>query len=286
MAKKKVQTPEEIEALVQDSLNRAKKELQEYIHKGFIPQNPTRSFEIGERVEFGAHEHCVVIDKDETGLLYLIHCKYTSQKEGAFASKEKEHDSKHWMGWMDVFKLRTQEDWKNTPQFTVREDMRLQFHQSSISSFDTTVYHFGIDLEPDYQRGLVWTMEDKVKLIDSIFKGVDIGKFVFIRRDYSSDKHLYEILDGKQRLTTIMEFREDRFRYNGFLYSELHPFDQSHIDGYSISVADVSNPTKEQIYRYFLRLNTGGKPMDEAHLDKVKKLLHDEVEKKLNEKGS
>ena len=34
---------------------------------------------------------------------------------------------------------------------------------------------------PDYQRGYVWEQEDKELLLDSIFKNIDIGKFVFIR---------------------------------------------------------------------------------------------------------
>ena len=93
-----------------------------------------------------------------------------------------------------------------------------------------------------------------------------------------------EVLDGKQRLTAIKEFWEDRFQYNGFYYSQLHPSDQSHFDGYLISMAEVSDPTKEQIYRYFLRLNTAGKPIAQSHLDKVAGLLHGEIQKKENEK--
>jgi hypothetical protein len=60
----------------------------------------------------------------------------------------------------------------------------------------------------------------------------------------------------------------------------LHPRDQNHIDTYSISQAQVTNPTKEQIYNYFLKLNTGGKPMDTAQLEKVEKLLEEEKKKK------
>jgi hypothetical protein len=278
MAKKKQQTPEDIARLVQEGLDREKAELQKYVRLGYIPSDATRSFEIGQRVEMGAHDHVVIAEKDETGALYLLHLKY--DREGDGIRRTEFVDKKMWRPWMDIFPYRTNKDWKDIPKFTQTEEMRLQFYQTSLSSFDSIVYHFGLDLNPDYQRGHVWTMEDKVKLIDSIFKGVDIGKFVFIRRDYGTDEHLYEILDGKQRLTAIMEFREDRFRYNGLLYSELHPHDQSHIEFYSIATADVSNPTKEQIYNYFLKLNTGGKPMDVAQLEKVAKLLEEEKKKK------
>lgn len=278
MRKKKEQTPEDIARLTKESIDRQRTDLQKDVDRGFVP-SPMRKFDIGQEVEFGGHEHCTVEDKTEDGMLYLIHCKYTKTDSGAFSSQVKSVDSKHWALWLDVFPKREKKDWEKIPQFTQREEMRLQFFQSSLSSFHSYVYSFGVDINPDYQRGFVWTLEDKQKLIDSIFKGVDIGKFVFIRREYDRTKnpteHLYEILDGKQRLTAITEFLEDRFRFNGLLYSELHPHDQSHFDGYSISLAEVSNPTKKQIYQYFLRLNTGGKAMDEGQLKKVEKLLED-----------
>lgn len=283
MAKKKPQTPEDIERLVQEGLEREKKDLLKDIAKGFVPQ-PTRSFEIGEEVKMGAHGYTEVIDKTDDGMLYLIHIKYKREANKDTYTREESHDKRMWRLWLEIEKKRDKSDWEKLPKFTQREEMRLQFFQSSLSSFHSYIYKFGVDMNPDYQRGLVWQLEDKQKLIDSIFKGVDIGKFVFIRRDYGSESHLYEILDGKQRLTAIMEFLEDRFKYNGFYYSELHPVDQSHIQGYSVSLAEVSNPTKEQIYRYFLRLNIGGKPMAQEQLDKVEKLLHDEIENKMNAK--
>lgn len=283
MAKKKEQTPEDIARSVQATLDNQKKDLQKTVTDGFVPE-PTRSFEVGAEVEFGRHEHTVVVDKTEDNLLYLVASKYTINQTGAFAPQDKNIDSKHWVTWLDIQQKRTKEQILGLPQFTVKEDMRLNFGQSQISSFSSSLYHFGVDMNPEYQRELVWELEDKQKLIHSIFNNVDIGKFVFIRRDYDSRKnstpHLLEILDGKQRLTAIKEFWEDRFKFNGFYYSELHPRDQSHFDSFLISMAEVTDPTKEQIYRYFLRLNTSGKPIAQAHLDKVASLLHGEIQKR------
>lgn len=283
MSKKKEQTTEDIAKAVQATLDNAKRDLVKIVESGFIPE-PTRSFDIGAEVEFGRHEHTVVVDKTEDNLLYLVASKYTINQTGAFSPREKNHDSKHWVTWLDIQQKRIKEQILGLPQFTVKEDMRLNFFQSQLSSFSSSLYHFGVDMNPEYQRELVWELEDKQKLIHSIFNNIDIGKFVFIKRDYDSRKnatpHLMEILDGKQRLTAIKDFWEDRFQYNGFYYSQLHPRDQSHFDSFLISMAEVSNPTKEQIYRYFLRLNTSGKPIAQSHLDKVAGLLHGEIQKR------
>jgi uncharacterized protein with ParB-like and HNH nuclease domain len=70
-------------------------------------------------------------------------------------------------------------------------------------------------MNPDYQRDLVWSLEDKVNLIDSIYNDIEIGRFAFIKTDYSKnnfdfDKDFYwEILDGKQRISAIIDFFEE-----------------------------------------------------------------------------
>lgn len=64
----------------------------------------------------------------------------------------------------------------------------------------------------DYQREPeAWTPADKQYLIDTVVKDLDIPKF-YIRK--LSDKK-YEIVDGQQRLTTIWEFRDNKFALSG-----------------------------------------------------------------------
>ena len=79
-------------------------------------------------------------------------------------------------------------------------------------------------MNPDYQRDYVWELSDKQLLIDSIFNNIDIGKFAFIHLDYKTwnkTGYAYEILDGKQRLKTIIDFYENRFSYKGIYYNDL-----------------------------------------------------------------
>lgn len=260
-----------------------KKELIEKVTWGFVG-TPTRQFEIGESVVWGHHNNTVVLEKELEGQIYLTHTDSVKEADRESYQRESHTISTQWQSWVDLTKIFDVEEARAREKFSVKDDVNLQFLQSTINSFDTYVYHFGIDMNPDYQRGLVWSLEDKQSLIDSIFNNVDIGKFSLIQRDYETAKkttqHTYEVLDGKQRLTALIEFREDRFRYKGKLFSELHFADQIHINGYSISVAHVKDMTKEQIYRYFLKLNTSGKPMDGKHLDHVKDLWLKELAKK------
>jgi hypothetical protein len=146
----------------------------------------------------------------------------------------------------------------------------LTYSQRDVSGLMTIITSFGVDMNPEYQRDLVWEEEDKVRLIDSLFNQVDIGKFVFRKLPFTSAGAGYEIVDGKQRLSALVDFMADKFAYRGKTWSELSRTDRNYIDNYAVSYAQVGEEyTRQQILDLFVRLNTGGKPMDPAHIARV-----------------
>src|ERR1700678_4028506 len=64
---------------------------------------------------------------------------------------------------------------------------------------------FRIDLDADYQREKIWSREDQEKLIDSIIQNIDIPK-LYLARVKENENFDYECIDGKQRMTTILNF--------------------------------------------------------------------------------
>jgi hypothetical protein len=58
-----------------------------------------------------------------------------------------------------------------------------------------------------YQRKLVWTLEEKQKLVESVLRRYPIPAILLAERD-SGD---YEVIDGLQRLHTLMSFIETAF---------------------------------------------------------------------------
>ncbi|KAG8834310.1 hypothetical protein FRC17_009218 [Serendipita sp. 399] len=66
-----------------------------------------------------------------------------------------------------------------------------------------------IDLEPEYQRGFVWTEAKQVALIDSLIRNYYIPPIIFRVIPGGSDEQDRMIcIDGKQRLTSIRRFIE------------------------------------------------------------------------------
>lgn len=74
-----------------------------------------------------------------------------------------------------------------------------------------TQYREGIlVVNRNYQRKLVWTLEEKQKLIDSILHGYPIPLILIAETRWDSESKL-EIMDGLQRLHTIVSFIENAF---------------------------------------------------------------------------
>ena len=184
MAKKKgkVLTVEEQR---QNDLNSFLKERTE-----FCPE-PTYFYNIGDRVVIGALEDVYVCDVINNKVYEIDY----SSTDTNYGNPIKHEHQKMFVNWYDIRPYNDTEI-KSVIQ---NNDLRLSYSQRHLGDLFSKAYYFGTNFEPEYQREYVWELEDKVALIDSIFNNVDIGKFVFIHKEYGED-YCYEVLDGKQRV--------------------------------------------------------------------------------------
>lgn len=62
-----------------------------------------------------------------------------------------------------------------------------------------------MDLNPSYQRADVWPTADAQLLIESVLRGIPLPSVILLQRN-TVDGDRYEIVDGKQRLTSLLRF--------------------------------------------------------------------------------
>ena len=62
-----------------------------------------------------------------------------------------------------------------------------------------------------YQRKLVWTQQEKVDFIDSLLKNYSVPLFLLAQNTDTEGNITYEIIDGMQRLNSIVSFIENEF---------------------------------------------------------------------------
>lgn len=69
-----------------------------------------------------------------------------------------------------------------------------------------------LDLNPSYQRRSVWTPKDKKFFLDTIFRNYP-SPAVFVHKSVSDrGQATYHVVDGKQRLQTILDFINDKIK--------------------------------------------------------------------------
>lgn len=227
---------------------------------------PSYRFAVGDKVQVGHLLNCVVDEILEGGYMYLIRSGPNSDNYSSWA-------------WTNVRPL----DDENDTHFAKRDSALSRLHYSNRSMYSLLSFHylFGVDFKPDYQRGSVWDEEDREKLLDSIFAGREIGRFVFKQLPFNrtnDDGNYYEIVDGKQRMLTLLAFYENRFPYKGAFYNDLSALDKNWFMDASIGVAELDqNTTRAEVLEVFLALNEGGKPVAKEVLDHARELLKGET---------
>ena len=63
-----------------------------------------------------------------------------------------------------------------------------------------------LDLDPPYQRRSVWSMRDRRFFLDTILRGYPSPSIFLFKATTESGAISYEVVDGKQRLETILKF--------------------------------------------------------------------------------
>lgn len=135
-----------------------------------------------------------------------------------------------------------------------------------------------INLNPIYQRDLVWTKKQKEEYILAILKSTaEINPTLIQEYNEEKKEGIFEVLDGKQRLTSLFDFIEDKFKVEGKLFSELSSKDVYKILNYDVKYVrlmsyDDKIPLDFKL-NYFLMINAKGTKINDKDIKKVEDLL-------------
>lgn len=157
--------------------------------------------------------------------------------------------------------------------FRPNESKRIQTGARTLSD----IVNSGLEFNASYQRSDVWGIEDKQALIESVFTDVDLGSvlFAYIPAKISIETNKdYEVIDGKQRLSTISSYMCDEFDYKGYKYSELSKEDQRYFRSRTIRVGILPEESSlKERAQAFLTVNSTGVPQSKDHLMRVKAMI-------------
>lgn len=145
------------------------------------------------------------------------------------------------------------------------------------------LYQYGqLDLDPPYQRRSVWTLNDRRFFLDTIFKHFPCPAiFLYQTTDRTLGKMIYHVVDGKQRLETLLSFRNNKLVFDkGYSNRRLNGKSWSSIENesdlierflnYSVPVEFIEVSDDVMIKEIFDRLNRNSRKLERQELRHAK----------------
>lgn len=282
MTKKNVElTPEQKIQQAQDSFYKDA----EYTPSTLMP-SPTRTFAVGEQVRIGALKDVFIEKVLEDGMAYVSRFMnyHRNEPTGVIGYRV------DW--WFNINKFSKNE---NVPR-VMSQHRIFPAISSDIDALIAPLHRGGLVIDPRFQREYVWTEANKDALIESIFDHLDIGAFLLVRhhgylhtgdetlRHYRTmageditikacEDYTISVVDGQQRMTTILDFVLDRRPYKGIYFSQLNWHDQHEFMNKSVQyrIINEEQTTEKEVLRMFLQSNRGV-PQTPEHMAKVQQM--------------
>lgn len=138
---------------------------------------------------------------------------------------------------------------------------------------------YDVDMNPDFQRGVVWTLEQQENFVGHMLEGGDTSAIILNERGTSLR---FEVVDGLQRLTACLKWSKDEIggRLSDGRLIWLNQLDDvsSRTVGMAVGLRyALCKLTRAEVLAYYIKVNRGGTVHTTEEINKVKALLEQET---------
>lgn len=164
------------------------------------------------------------------------------------------------------------------PQFLTN---RANYHVDvGFKYFSKTVQEYvdelGLILNPEFQRGHVWTKEQQERYIEYVLRGGTSGKEIYFNKPSwhckaKTDYDDFVCVDGLQRITAIMKFQANEIKAFGLYYNEFEGEPREITTRLSIYINDLQY--EKDVLQWYIEMNEGGTPHTKEEIQRVKDML-------------
>lgn len=135
----------------------------------------------------------------------------------------------------------------------------------------------GLQMEPDFQRGHVWTDEQCSRFMEFFLRGGESGRTIIFNHPgwMTSFRGDFVLVDGLQRLTAALRFLNDEIPVFGTRLSEFE--DKIPMTDKLFHFAIAKLPTRTDVIKWYLDINSGGTPHASSEIERVRGLLTNET---------
>lgn len=131
----------------------------------------------------------------------------------------------------------------------------------------------GLDLDPDFQRGHVWTEAQQVAFMEYFLREGRSGRDIYFNNPtwMTTFSEPTVLVDGKQRLTAARRFMANQIKVFGLFAWE---FEGKARMTFNFHVNSLK--TRKEVLQWYLQMNAGGTPHTAEELERVRVLLANE----------
>lgn len=185
-------------------------------------------------------------------------------------------------------KIRTKKEIKNEdneiqryPAVYTRFELQGKHGYQKNSSVDQRNEGYGLQLNPSFQRGHVWTEQQQIAWLEFFLRGGKSGIDIYFNDPFfndwdrkEEDKDAYKdfvCVDGLQRLTAVQRFIGNEIPVYGSYYKEYT--DPRSLTSYSL-IFHVNNlKSEKEVLQWYIDMNAGGTPHDQGEINRVKQMI-------------
>jgi hypothetical protein len=143
------------------------------------------------------------------------------------------------------------------------------------------VREYGLDVDPPFQRGYVWTQQQKIRYCEFILRGGATGRDLYLNcpgwnntvtlGPRTGQLGYVCLVDGKQRLDAVLGFLADEMPVFGHLRSE-YSDEPDIIDArFHWHVNDLQ--TWPEVLQWYIDLNAGGTVHSDEEIHRVREMI-------------
>lgn len=170
---------------------------------------------------------------------------------------------------------------RDIPQLTRCGNWECDFTFPELVKYiENEVVEQGLQMNPDFQRGHVWTEKQQIAFIEFFLRGGKTGRVIYLNNPSwnfpNEEYNEYVCVDGLQRYTAIKRFINNEITAFGTYYKDY----EDHIRATNTMRLNVNDlQSRKEVLQWYIEFNAGGTPHSDAEIKRVKDLLDKEVER-------
>lgn len=165
------------------------------------------------------------------------------------------------------------------PQFTHDGNYQANYRLPSLVRYiNEEIKEMGLQLNPKFQRGHVWTEEQQIAWLEYHLRGGKSGNTLYFNNPYwlrnkpeDADYTDYVCVNGLQRITAVQRFINNKIKVFGSYYNEYEDKVSLTNCGMTVCVNDLK--TEREVLQWYIDMNSGGTPHSSEEIKRVKKMM-------------